>query len=81
MKLRRSAIDQMKNCHYRRHQLMSEFKYLFAQDESVKRLALFCLNKFVQPDFFALYFRGIDIISHCALKYMEGNRDWSITDK
>jgi predicted AlkP superfamily phosphohydrolase/phosphomutase len=80
MKLSRSDIDKMKNSHYKRHQLMSEFKYLFAQDESVRRLVLFCLNKFVQPDFFALYFRGIDIISHCALKYMEGNRDSSITD-
>jgi predicted AlkP superfamily phosphohydrolase/phosphomutase len=79
MKLCRPAIDQLKNCHYKRHQLMSEFKYLYAQDESVKRLALFCLNKFGQPDFFALYFRGIDIISHCALKYAEGNRDSSIT--
>jgi predicted AlkP superfamily phosphohydrolase/phosphomutase len=81
MKLRPSAIDQMKNCHYRRHQLMSEFKYLFAQDESVRQLALFCLDKFVQPDFLALYFRGIDIISHCALKYAEGNRDSSITEE
>ena len=81
MRLSRSDIDQMKNSHYKRHQLMSEFKYLYAQDESVRRLALFCLNKFVQPDFFALYFRGIDIISHCALKYAEENRDPSITGK
>ena len=81
MRLSRSAIDQMKNSHYKRHQLMSEFKYLYAQDESVRRLALFCLEKFVQPDFFALYFRGIDIISHCALKYDEGNRDPSITEE
>ena len=81
MRLGRSDIDQMKNSHYKRHQLMSEFKYLYAQDESVRRLALFCLDKFAQPDFFALYFRGIDIISHCALKYAEGNRDSSITDE
>lgn len=81
MRLSRSAIDGMKNSHYRRHQLMSEFKYLYAQDESVRRLALFCLDKFVQPDFFALYFRGIDIISHCALKYAEGHRDPSVTEE
>jgi predicted AlkP superfamily phosphohydrolase/phosphomutase len=81
MALSRSEVDQMKNAHYKRHQLMSEFKYLYAQDESVRRLMLFCLNKFVQPDFFALYFRGIDIISHCALKYAVENRDPSITDE
>ena len=81
MKLSGEDINQMKNYHYKRHQLMSEFKYLYAQDESVRQLALYCLNRFAQPDFLALYFRGIDIISHCALKYADGKRDSSITEE
>jgi predicted AlkP superfamily phosphohydrolase/phosphomutase len=81
MKVDESEIERMKDCHYSRHQLMSEFKYLYSMDESVRRLALFCLEEFPQPDFFALYFRGVDIISHCALKYAPFNRDSQITDK
>jgi predicted AlkP superfamily phosphohydrolase/phosphomutase len=60
---------------------MSEFKYLYSMDESVKKLALYCLKEFPQPDFLAFYFRGIDIISHCALTYDSCNRDSHITDK
>ncbi len=75
------CIEEMKNCHYERHQLMSEFKYLYSLDESVKRITRFCLREFAQPEFLALYFRGIDIISHCALQYTPWNRDASITDK
>jgi len=81
MQIDEREIEEMKNCHYRRHQLMSEFKYLYSMDESVKRLALLCLKEFPQPDFLALYFRGIDIISHCALKYAPENRDSQITDE
>ena len=81
MDLDESAILALKNAHYERHQLMSEFKYLYSLDESVKRLTRFCLEEFSQPDFLALYFRGIDIISHCALKYTPWNRDHSVTDE
>ena len=81
MKVGEREIEEMKNCHYRRHQLMSEFKYLYSMDESVRRLALLCLEGFPQPDFLALYFRGIDIISHCALKYAPEKRDSQITDE
>jgi predicted AlkP superfamily phosphohydrolase/phosphomutase len=81
MNLDEIRIEEMKNYHYERHQLMSEFKYLYSLDESVKRLTSFCLREFAQPDFLALYFRGIDIISHCALKYTSWNRDASITDE
>jgi len=73
-------IEEMKNSHYERHQLMSEFKYLYSLDESVKRMTRFCLREFAQPDFLALYFRGIDIVSHCALQYLPGNRDASLTE-
>ena len=75
------SIEEMKNCHYERHQLMSEFKYLYSLDESVKRMTRFCLREFPQPQFLALYFRGIDIMSHCALRYTSWNRDASITDE
>jgi len=81
MKVDRREIETMRNCHYRRHQLMSEFKYLYSMDASVKKLALYCLEEFPQPDFLAFYFRGIDIISHCALKYDSCNRDSHLTDK
>lgn len=81
MRVNEKEINNMRNCHFKRHQLMSEFKYLYSMDESVRRLALFCLEEFPQPDFLALYLRGIDIISHCALKYDPGNRDNQISDK
>jgi len=81
MKLDEKEIEKTRNCHYKRHQLMSEFKYLYSMDESVRRLALFCLEEFPQPEFLAFYFRGIDIISHCALKYAPFNRDSHVTDK
>lgn len=81
MKVDEREIESMKDYHYKRHQLMSEFKYLYSMDESVRRLALLCLEEFSQPDFLALYFRGIDIISHCALKYAHENRDDQITDE
>ena len=81
MKVSEREVEEKKNSHYQRHQLMSEFKYLYSIDESVRRLALFCLKEFFQPDFLTLYFRGIDIISHCALKYMPENRDSQITDR
>jgi len=81
MRVDEEEIEKMKDCHYRRHQLMSEFKYLYSMDESVRRLALLCLEEFPQPDFLALYFRGIDIISHCALKYAPENRDSQIADE
>lgn len=80
MRVDGSDIEEMRNCHYKRHQLMSEFKYLYAMDESVRRLALFCLQEFPQPDFLAFYFRGIDIISHCALIYDSCNRESQVTD-
>lgn len=75
------GIEEMKNYHYERHQLMSEFKYLYSLDESVKRITRLCLREFPQPEFLALYFRGIDIMSHCALQYTPWNRDASITDE
>lgn len=81
MKVEKQEIEGMRNCHYTRHQLMSEFKYLYSMDESVRKLALFCLEEFPQPDFLALYLRGIDIISHCALQYASFNRGEKITDK
>lgn len=81
MKLDEKEIEGMRNCHYKRHQLMSEFKYLYSMDESVRKLSLFCLEEFPRPDFLALYLRGIDIISHCALKYAPFNRDKEIADK
>jgi len=81
MKLDDATIRNMRDVHYVRHQLMSEFKYLYAMDMSVKGIALDCLEQFSQPDFLALYFRGIDIISHCALKYAPHNRDASISEK
>ena len=81
MKVDKSTIKHMKHVHYERHQLMSEFKYLYAMDESVKGIALYCLEQFPQPDLLALYFRGIDIISHCALQYAPHNRDASISDE
>ena len=81
MKLDEKEIEGMRNCHYKRHQLMSEFKYLYSMDESVRKLALFCLEEFPRPDFLALYLRGIDIISHCALQYAPFNRDKEIADK
>ncbi len=73
-----ATVSAMKDAHYQRHQLMSEFKYLYAMDESVRGIALYCLEEFPQPDVLALYFRGIDIMSHCALKYAPHNRDASI---
>jgi predicted AlkP superfamily phosphohydrolase/phosphomutase len=76
-----ATVRNMKDAHYARHQLMSEFKYLYAMDESVKGIALYCLEQFPQPDLLALYFRGIDIISHCALQYAPHNRDASISDE
>jgi predicted AlkP superfamily phosphohydrolase/phosphomutase len=76
-----ATIGSMKHAHYERHQLMSEFKYLYAMDESVKDIALYCLEQVPQPDLLALYFRGIDIMSHCALKYAPHNRDASISDE
>ena len=81
MQLDDMRIEEMKNAHYERHQLMSEFKYLYSLDESVKCMTRFCLREFEQPAFVALYLRGIDIISHCALKYTPWNRDASITDE
>jgi len=81
MKVDASTVRSMKDAHYERHQLMSEFKYLYSMDESVKRMALYCLDHLSQPDLLALYFRGIDIISHCALKYAPYNRDASVTDE
>ena len=81
MRVDNKEIERMKNYHYRRHQLMSEFKYLYSMDESVRRLALFCLEEFPQPDFLALYFRGVDIISHCALKYSPENKDSQVKDE
>jgi predicted AlkP superfamily phosphohydrolase/phosphomutase len=81
MNLDDRGIKEMKNYHYERHQLMSEFKYLYSLDESVKRITRFCLREFPQPEFLALYFRGIDIMSHCALQYTPWNRDASITDE
>ena len=81
MKVEDSEVEGMKNCHYTRHQLMSEFKYLYAMDESVRRSAQLCLEEFPQPDFLSVYFRGIDIISHCALQYAPFNRDSKISNK
>ena len=81
MQVDEKKIEDMKNCHYKRHQLMSEFKYLYSMDESVRRLALFCLEEFTQPDFLALYLRGVDIISHCALRYTPFNRDEKIINE
>lgn len=81
MRVDRKTIDIMKDSHYERHQLMSEFKYLYALDESVRQIGLFCLGSLPQPDFAALYFRGIDIISHCALQYTPEHRDASVSDE
>lgn len=81
MKVDETTVRSMKDSHYARHQLMSEFKYLYAMDESVKRIALYCLEHLSQPDLLALYFRGIDIISHCALHYAPQHRDASVSDE
>ncbi len=81
MCLNKESVEQMKECHFKRHQLMSEFKYLYALDESVRRFFLFCCSTFPQPDFMAIYLRGVDIISHCALQYACLNRGSSISDE
>jgi predicted AlkP superfamily phosphohydrolase/phosphomutase len=80
MSVDEEMVEKMKNSHYQRHQLMSEFKYLYSMDESVRKVALHCLEEFSQPDLLALYFRGIDIVSHCALKYMPEHRDSEISE-
>jgi predicted AlkP superfamily phosphohydrolase/phosphomutase len=74
-------IQEMRTCHYSRHQLMSEFKYLYTMDETTRKIALSCLQEFSQPEFLALYLRGIDIISHCACKYMPEYRDSQLNDE
>ncbi len=81
MKVEDKEIEEMKNCHYKRHQLMSEFKYLYSMDESVRKVTRLCLKEYQQPDFLSVYFRGIDIISHCALRYAPFYRDDKISDK
>ncbi|RJP68187.1 MAG: hypothetical protein C4532_12980 [Candidatus Abyssobacteria bacterium SURF_17] len=56
---------------YRGHQLKSEFRFLLSQDRTYVNVAKHCLDARPQPDFFAVYLRGIDIISHCALRYSD----------
>jgi len=47
----------------------------------VRRITRLCLEEYKQPDFLSVYFRGIDIISHCALRYAPFYRDGKISDK
>ena len=70
--------QEMKTVAFQHHQLKSELKHLLSLDETVRKIALFLLRHFKGLNLFALYFRGIDIISHCALQYSEWNRDTTI---
>jgi predicted AlkP superfamily phosphohydrolase/phosphomutase len=70
-----SELEEMRTTTFQHLQLKSELKYLYSMDETVRKIALFSLKHFIDLDLFALYFRGIDIMSHCALQYSEWNRN------
>lgn len=72
MNISEKEAHQMALTPHAKHLLQSEFKYSYAMDETYLDVSRRILEK--QPDSFDLlmfYFRGVDIISHCALKYSD----------
>jgi hypothetical protein len=67
-------LKEMRTAAYRHHQLKSELKYLISLDETVRKIAFYSLSHVTGLDLFSLYFRGVDIMSHCALQYSEWNK-------
>ena len=67
-------LKEMRTAAYRHHQLKSELKHLISLDETVRKIAFYSLSHVTGLDLFSLYFRGVDIMSHCALQYSEWNK-------
>ncbi|MCP4589935.1 MAG: sulfatase-like hydrolase/transferase [bacterium] len=59
------ADDWRKN-----HDIVSEFDITYAQTETYHRVAQRLLDR-GQPDFFACYFQGVDVISHYFWEFMQ----------
>jgi predicted AlkP superfamily phosphohydrolase/phosphomutase len=51
------------------HDIVAEFDITYAQTETYRRVALDVLED-EQPDFFAVYFQGVDVISHYFWEFM-----------
>lgn len=62
-------IARMRRAGYHHHALESEFAFCISMDESVRRIALDLVSGRPGIPFWAIYTRGVDILSHAAMKY------------
>lgn len=66
-----SEIESLGRGEYQTQLIDSEFRFLHSMDETYRRIALKVLEGPDPPDITAVYLRGVDIISHAALKYSD----------
>ena len=65
-----AEIDEMRTVPYQLHRLQSEFKFIYALDETYRRITLHLMKRQPETRFLATYFRGVDTSCHCAMRYM-----------
>jgi len=70
MDVSKQEISRMNDLPMKLHDLRSEFKYLYSMDETYFRISRYLLEQ-DENDYrlVMIYLRGIDTISHCAMRY------------
>ena len=71
MEVTDEELEEMKSIPWQLHRLQSEFKFIYALDETYRRLTMHLMETRPETRFLLTYFRGVDTSCHCAMRYME----------
>lgn len=74
-------IERMRTVSYEIHRLQSEFKFIYAADETYRRVTTHLMRTRPDTRFLATYLRGVDTSCHCAMKYMRRFDAPGVTDE
>jgi hypothetical protein len=81
MDVTEDEIEEMRSIPYELHRLQSEFKYIYALDETYRRITNHMMETRPETRFFATYFRSVDTSCHCAMKYMPRFPNSGVSDE
>jgi len=74
-------ISRMRNASYKKLAIASEFPFSISWDESIKNISLYLIPRHPEISFWAIYTRGIDILSHSALQYSRRMEEPAVSEK
>ncbi len=74
-------IAKMRNASYKKYSVKSEFPFSISWDVSIENISLDLIRRHPEISFWAIYTRGIDILSHTAFKYSNRINDPNISEK